>query len=189
MSTASLTLGRSRPHPLDALNGRYHSTALNVFMAIVIAHWAEHIVQAIQIWGLGWKRPEARGVLGQYFPWLVSSEWMHYGYALIMLIGLFILRRGFSGAARTWWNVALIIQVWHHLEHLLLLIQASTNTNFFGGSVPTSLLQTIFPRVELHLFYNTIVTIPMIVAIVLYHRANRGDRTTATAAKTKPVTP
>lgn len=176
MSTASAPMPMARRPVLESLNGRYHQTALNVFAVIVIAHWAEHIAQAIQIWGLGWKRPDAKGILGVYFPWLVTSEWMHYGYALLMLIGLFVLRRGFSGAARTWWDLALWIQVWHHFEHLLLLIQASTGTNFFGGSVPTSIVQTLFPRVELHLFYNTIVTLPMIVAIVLHHRSGRADR-------------
>jgi hypothetical protein len=32
------------------------------------------------------------------------------------------------------------------------------------------------PRVELHLFYNTIVTIPMIVAVVLHRRASAAER-------------
>src|SRR5215211_3761374 len=50
------------------LNGRYHRAALNTFMVIVIAHWAEHIAQAIQIWGLGWSRPKAKGLLGYAFP-------------------------------------------------------------------------------------------------------------------------
>jgi hypothetical protein len=173
MSTASAPLPVARNTFLHKLNGRYHQSALNVFMVIVVAHWAEHIAQAVQIWALGWKTPEAKGVLGLYFPWLVTSEWMHYGYALIMLIGLFLLRGGFTGGARTWWDLALVVQLWHHIEHLLLLIQASTHTTFFGGVVPTSVAQTLFPRVELHLFYNTIVTLPMIVAIVLHHRANR----------------
>ena len=34
--------------------------------------------------------------------------------------------------------------------------------------MPTSIAQLVFPRVELHLFYNTIVTIPMVVAM-FYH--------------------
>lgn len=50
------------------LNGTHHRAALNAFLVIVLAHWAEHLVQAYQIWGLGWSRPEARGVLGMPFP-------------------------------------------------------------------------------------------------------------------------
>jgi hypothetical protein len=160
---------------LAALNGRYHRLALNVFMFVVLAHWAEHLVQAYQIWVLGRPRPQARGVLGQVFPWLVSSEWLHYGYALVMLVGLILLRPGFTGQARTWWTAALVIQFWHHIEHLLLLIQAQTHTFFFGGAVPTSVAQTVFPRVELHLFYNSIVFIPMVVAVYLYLRPTASE--------------
>lgn len=157
---------------IRSLNEDRHRVALGFFLFIVLAHWAEHLVQAYQIWVMGWARPEARGLLGQGFPWLVSSEWMHYGYALIMLVGLFLLRPGFVGRARTWWTVALAIQFWHHIEHLLLLLQAQTHTNFFGAAMPTSVLQLVYPRVELHLFYNSVVFIPMVVAMYLHLRPN-----------------
>src|ERR671922_1958958 len=84
---------------LDDLNGRYHRAALWGFMAIVVAHWAEHIVQAIQVFVLGWERPAARGVLGMAIPWLVKSEALHYFYAIAMLVGLVLLRPGFTGRA------------------------------------------------------------------------------------------
>jgi len=160
---------------LSALNGRHHRFALNTFMFVVLMHWLEHLVQAYQIWVLDKPRPQARGVLGQVFPWLVSSEWLHYGYALVMLIGLFLLRPGFVGRARAWWTVALVIQFWHHIEHLLLLVQAQTHTFYFGGTVPTSVAQVFFPRVELHLFYNSIVFIPMVVAVYLHLRPNETE--------------
>jgi len=152
------------------LNETHHRAALNIFMVIVLAHWSEHIAQAIQIWGLGRPVPQARGLLGLLFPWLITSEWLHYGYALVMLIGLWLLRGGFTGTARRWWMVAFWIQVWHHVEHLLLLIQAQSHHPFFGRAVPTSILQLIVPRVELHLFYNTIVFIPMVIAVYLHLR-------------------
>jgi hypothetical protein len=160
---------------IGALNGRYHSLALKVFLFIVVAHWAEHLVQAYQIWALGSPRPAARGVLGQLFPWLVTSEWLHYGYAIVMLAGLLLLLPGFVGQSRVWWTVALVIQFWHHIEHLLLLIQAQIGTFFFGATVPTSVAQVFFPRVELHLFYNSIVFIPMMVAVYLHMRPNDRD--------------
>jgi hypothetical protein len=160
----------AKPGLLSWLNGRHHKAALNVFLAVTIAHWAEHLVQAYQIWVLGLPRPQARGILGQFFPWLVTSEWLHYGYAIVMLVFLFLLRPGFVGRARTWWTVALVIQFWHHIEHLLLLIQAQTGHNFWGKPVPTSVLQLVFPRVELHLFYNSIVFIPMVIAVYLHLR-------------------
>ena len=157
------------------LNGAHHKLALNGFLAVVLAHWAEHLVQAYQIWVLGYPRPQARGVLGQWFPWLVTSEWLHYGYAIVMLAFLFLLRRGFTGRAKTWWTIALAIQFWHHIEHLLLLIQAQTGTIFFGQPVVTSVVQLIIPRVELHLFYNSVVFIPMLIAMYLHLRPNEQE--------------
>jgi hypothetical protein len=154
---------------VERLNGPLHEVGLRSFMVIVLAHWAEHLLQAFQIYALGWPVPEARGLLGLYFPWLIQSETLHYGYAIVMLIGLFLFRPGFTGVVdRRWWNAALVIQFWHHIEHLLLLLQAASGQNLLGRPVPTSILQLWLPRVELHLFYNAIVFIPMIVAMY-YH--------------------
>ena len=169
MTDQTISARPSLPGVAD-LNGRYHLAALTVFLLVVLAHWAEHIAQAAQIWVAGWPRPDARGVLGVQFPWLVKSEWLHYGYALVMLVGLILLRPGFTGRAKGWWTAALVIQVWHHLEHLLLLVQALTGSYLLGRAVPTSVLQLFAPRVELHLFYNAVVFIPMVVAMVLHRR-------------------
>jgi hypothetical protein len=172
---SAVSISAPRPWGIAAVNSRLHRQALYAFLFIVLAHWAEHLVQAYQIWVMNRPRPAARGVLGQWFPWLVSSEWLHYGYAIVMLGGLFLLLPGFVGQARIWWTVALAIQFWHHIEHLLLLIQAQSHTFFFGGTVPTSVAQIAFPRVELHLFYNSIVFIPMVVAMYLHLRPNERD--------------
>ena len=154
---------------VDRLNGPYHELALRVFMVIVLAHWGEHLFQAVQIYVLGWPVPQARGMLGQLYPWLITSETLHYAYALVMLAGLWLFRPGFTGVTdRRWWTLALGIQFFHHVEHCLLLAQATTGHNFFGRPVPTSLIQLWVPRVELHLFYNTIVFIPMIIGMY-YH--------------------
>jgi hypothetical protein len=56
------------------------------------------------------------------------------------------------------------------VEHLLLLVQASTGSYLLVAPVPTSILQLVAPRVELHLFYNAIVFAPMVVAMVLHRR-------------------
>jgi hypothetical protein len=182
MGVSTLSMTSPRGFSVAAINGRYHRFALNTFMAIVLLHWAEHLVQAYQVWVLDQPRPASRGVLGQVFPWLVSSEWLHYWYAVVMLAGLFLLRPGFAGRARVWWTVALAIQFWHHIEHLLLLTQAQTGTFYFGAAVPTSVAQVVFPRVELHLFYNSIVFVPMVVAVYLHLRPNARERAAATCA-------
>ncbi|NKE58796.1 hypothetical protein FXN61_19065 [Lentzea sp. PSKA42] len=161
---------------MRTLNTVGHKAAVNVFMVVVLAHWAEHLTQAVQIYVLNWPRPEAGGVLGLWIPWLVTSEWLHYGYAIVMLVGFWVLRHGFTGRARTWWTVALGIQIWHHFEHLLLLLQAVTGANLLDKKVPTSIAQLMFPRVELHLFYNAIVFVPMVVAMVYHLRPTVEER-------------
>ncbi len=154
---------------LNVINGPRHETAMRLFMVIVLAHWAEHLLQGLQIYVLGWPVPEARGVLGYFFPVLISSEMLHYGYAVVMLIGLWALRPGFTEVEdRRWWTVALAIQFFHHVEHFLLLAQRVSGYNLFDRPVPTSIAQLWIPRVELHLFYNTIVFLPMVVAMYFH---------------------
>lgn len=186
MTTATLAApGASRwSEMMERLNGRWHERSLQVYLFIVIAHWAEHLIQAFQVFVLGWPRPESRGFLGQFFPWLVKSETLHYAYAIVMLIGLFLLRPGFLGRSRTWWTAALVIQFWHHIEHLLLQLQIVFHQNLWGSAVPTSVVQYLLfqmgdkPhqfRVELHLFYNTIVFIPMVVAMVMHMYPSKAE--------------
>lgn len=153
---------------LHKLNTDWHERALQFFMFIVLAHWAEHLVQAAQIYILGWPVPESRGILGLWFPWLIKSETLHYGYALVMLIGIWVLRSGFTGRSYLWWMISFWIQFWHHIEHALLQGQAIVGTNLFNSPVPMSIAQLFIPRVELHLIYNSIVFIPMIIGMY-YH--------------------
>jgi hypothetical protein len=176
---------------LAEINGARHETALRVFMVIVLAHWGEHLLQAIQIYVLGWPVPQARGVLGYFFPILIASEFLHYGYALVMVTGLWMLRPGFTGAEdRRWWTIALGIQFFHHFEHFLLQSQYLLGQNLMDRPVPTSLLQLWVPRVELHLFYNTIVFIPMVVAMYfhMFPPAEAG-RVTCTCAWHRRLSP
>jgi len=177
MTAMNLPMQASWGRTMHRLNTSWHEIALKAFLVIVLAHWAEHLVQAFQVFALGMARPDSRGVLGQFFPWLVKSEVLHYAYAIVMLIGLWILRTGFTGRSRIWWMIAFWIQFWHHIEHALLQGQAILGRNLFGSPVPTSILQwALFQvgtmphqfRVELHLFYNTVVFIPMVIAM-WYH--------------------
>ena len=154
---------------LHTLNGRWHKSAMQVFMVIIIAHLLEHIFQAYQVYGLGWSRKDAHGALGLVYPWLVRSEWLHYGHALFMLLGVAALRPAIIGRARVWWDITFAIAFYHHFEHALLLGQALTHENLFGSPVPISIGQLWVPRLELHLFYNVLVLIPMLIALY-YHR-------------------
>ena len=164
------------------LNEEWHEIALYIYTAIVVAHWAEHLSQAFQIWVLGWPRPQAGGVLGLFFPVLVSSEWLHYAYAIVMLIGFIILRPGFGGRSRVWWDIALWLQVWHHFEHALLFSQALGDFTLFNSPVRTSIAQLFFPRVELHLFYNVVVFVPMIIAMYYHLVPPKGEKFSCSCA-------
>ncbi len=124
---------------------------------------------------MGWPRPKANGILGLWYPWLIKSESLHYGFAVVMLIGIWVLRKGFTGRARTWWTVALVIQFWHHVEHFLLIWQATAHHNFWHKPVPFSVLQLVFPRVELHLFYNSVVFVPMVIGMYYHMFPPKGE--------------
>ena len=178
-SHADAIHANAQPTLIEQLNGRYHELGLRIFMAIVLAHWGEHLFQAIQIYVLGWPVPKALGLLGMFYPWLIKSEVLHYAYALVMLIGLWIFRPGFTGVIdRRWWTIALWIQFWHHIEHLLLITQAAIGHNLAGRPVPTSVLQLWMPRVELHLFYNSVVFVPMVIGMYFHLFPPAGEHAT-----------
>jgi hypothetical protein len=181
-SQLSLTLPQFANNFLLTLNSRWHKRAMQIFMIVVLAHLAEHIIQCIQLWVLHWPRPHCMGILGLVYPWLMKTEWLHYGHALFMLVGLAALRPAITiRSALFWWNIALAIAFWHHIEHALLLGQALINDNLYDFAAPISIAQALaqqfsgqpfigqpyLPRIELHLFYNLIVLIPMLIA--LYH--------------------
>ena len=95
---------------------------------------------------------EPLGLLGQIYPPLVTSEWMHFAYAIVTFLGLAFLRDGFCDSALRWWDSALGLQIWHLFEHFLLFLQANGGFTLWGAKEPTSLLQLVVPRIELHLF-------------------------------------
>ena len=154
------------------VNTKWHEVALWIFMAVVIAHWIEHLFQAVQIWILDMARPESLGGIGLLFPFLVSSELLHLGFAVLMLGGLILLRPGFHGRAKSWWTASTAIQGWHFVEHSILMAQVVVGANLFGSPVPTSLLQPFIPRAELHLVYNLAVFVPMVVGMWLHTRSS-----------------
>jgi hypothetical protein len=171
----------------DALNGTLHRTALMALAALVIGHWAEHLAQARQNWRLHWPREQSLGLLGLAFPWLVRSEQLHYWIALGMVLGLLVLGPEFTGPARAWWDVTLGIQLWHHLEHMLLSGQSLLGMHLLGRAVPTSILQLALPRVELHLAYNALVTLPMAIAVYLHARRRQPRETELRCTCARPL--
>lgn len=176
---------------VERLNTAWHERALQIFMAVVLAHWAEHLAQAYQIYVLNLPVPQSLGVLGMWFPWLVASETLHYGYAIVMLAALWALRSGFTGTSYMWWMTAFWIQFWHHIEHALLQGQAIVGENLFNAPVPVSIFQLWIRRPELHLIYNAAVFIPMIIAMY-YHmfpsEEEEAQQTCTCAIRPQPAT-
>jgi hypothetical protein len=179
-----LKLSQLGKNLLFTLNSRWHKRAIQIFMIVVLAHLSEHIIQVIQLWVLHWPRPHCMGILGLKYPWLMKTEWLHYGHALFMLLGLAALRPAITiRQALLWWNIALAIAFWHHIEHALLLGQALIHDNLYNFAAPVSIAQILaqhlsrqpfigqpyLPRIELHLFYNLIALAPMLIAL-RYHR-------------------
>ena len=151
---------------------KQHRTYLNYFLIIIYSHLFEHVAQMIQLYLLHWERPRCLGLLGLFWPSLIHSEYLHYGHALFMLVGIYYLTKYMYNRHSLWWmELTLILAFYHHFEHLLLLIQSTSQVNFFGKSIPTSIGQLWFPRIELHFFYNFLVGIPMMIALHL----NRKD--------------
>jgi hypothetical protein len=182
---------------LQKINAEWHKYALWVYTAIVLLHWGEHLTQAFQVYVLGWPLNKSYGMLGMVWPELVKTEGLHYFYALFMLVVFWVLRKGFVGRSYYWWMAAFWIQFWHHIEHALLQYQVLAGHNFFGAPAPISIIQMLgfiegtpetgfggllagppkhafsalmlaVRRLEVHLVYNSIVTIPMVVAMY-YH--------------------
>ncbi len=72
-----------------------------------------------------------------------------------------------------------------HFEHFILFYQAQTHQYWFGGAVPTSVGQIWIPRIELHLIYNALVFIPMVIAMYyhIYPPADETANPTCTCAR------
>ena len=139
---------------------------LNIFLLVVYLHLFEHIAQMFQLYLLHWSRPQCLGLLGLLWPWLIHSEYLHYGHALFMLMGIYYLTKYMYNRASLWWmQLALVLAFYHHFEHLLLLIQSINHVYFFNTDMPTSIGQLFIPRIELHFFYNLLVGIPMAIAL------------------------
>lgn len=138
-----------------------------IFVVLLVAHWTEHIVQAYQVYVMGMPRHHALGLLGQFYPTIVHNESLHFVFAVLTLVGISMLTPSFQYKPEGyWWELAFVIACWHCMEHTLLFLQAQTGV-YLNGGYPISLLQFFVPRIELHLFYNTLVTIPIVIAYYL----------------------
>lgn len=144
---------------------------MKIFGALMIAHWLEHIFQAYQVYVLHMNRMCALGMLGMKYPWLVRTESLHFVFAWLTFVMFYFAGIGYfsSQSAIKLWILGWAASFFHLVEHSLLFAQAVTHHYMFGATQPTSLLQQFFPRIELHLFYNSIITLLMILSLEQEH--------------------
>jgi hypothetical protein len=141
-------------------------TYLNIFLLVIYSHLFEHIAQMFQLYVLHWERPKCLGLLGLIWPQLIHSEYLHYGHALFMLVGIYYLTKYmYNKQSLMWMQLTLVLAFYHHFEHLLLLLQSISHVYLFGKTMPISLGQLFIPRIELHFFYNLLVGIPLVIAL------------------------
>lgn len=127
---------------------------------VIAFHFAEHLAQMFELYVLHLPRRSSLGLLGLWQPNLVHSEWLHYGHALYMLLGMYYFRPKTN--SKIWWKRAIALQQFHHFEHLLLLAQAMAGV---AMGARTSIGGLFFARIELHFFYNLMVLVPMILGL------------------------
>ncbi|MBI3362730.1 MAG: hypothetical protein HY023_16640, partial [Chloroflexi bacterium] len=73
----------------------YLFVLLALAFAVQTAHHAEHVTQLIQIYALGFKPPEAHGLLGSVF----DFEWVHFVYNIGLEVALIGLWLGYRSSA------------------------------------------------------------------------------------------
>lgn len=142
-----------------------------LYLVLIVGHFAEHVLQFIQAFVLGWPRPEAGGILGVWSPQLLTNETLHFSYNLMQLVGLLALSYHVTGRARTWWRIAIGVQVWHFFEHFLLQSQWLTGIFLFNAAKQTGFGELLLPRLELHFIYNALVFIPTMIGVYFFVRS------------------
>ena len=143
---------------------------LVIYLTLITAHFFEHVVQMLQLYILHWPRAQCLGLLGLKYPMLVHNELLHFTFAVITLLGLFLFKP-VSAQAYRWWNNTINVSIFHLGEHSLLLYQYITKNYLFGGTTPTAIGQIWFPRLELHFFYNLIISV--FLTIFIYYQTKK----------------
>ncbi len=169
---------------------------LALAFAVQTAHHAEHVTQLIQIYALGFKPPEAHGLLGSVF----DFEWVHFLYNLGLetaLIGLWLgYRRARlvdpAGVSRRGFGVLTglaLFQGYHSVEHIVKLYQYLFVPFYQSGLRPTpGFLPQVsgWPIFLVHFWLNMIVWTAMALALWSLRRPGL-IRATMTALDGLPI--
>jgi len=161
---------------LRPLSERWFRRLLILYLVLIVGHFAEHVLQLFQAAVLAWPRAEAGGLLGLWTPQLLTNESLHFSYNLMQLLGLLVLSYHVTARARTWWRIAIIVQLWHFFEHFLLQSQWLTGIFLFNAAKQMGIGELLVPRLELHFIYNALVFVPTIIGVYLYVRDELNKR-------------
>jgi hypothetical protein len=137
-----------------------------LFAAVVIVqgvHVFEHIVQLIQVFGLGVPEDEALGLLGYVFQFQRTEEWLHLVFNVTYLLALCTLvlplrsltPRPVPAWAFTMFVVgALGLETWHVVEHVVIISNVIRNNGCPCPGIGDAALG--ITDVVLHFFYNVV---------------------------------
>jgi hypothetical protein len=142
------------------------SVFLPLFVAIVLVqgvHLFEHVVQLVQVFGLGVPEDQALGLLGYVFQFQGTEEWLHLvfnvSYLLTLLVLLLPLRTMTPSRVPAWAFVtfavfAVGLETWHVVEHAVIISNVIRN----GGCPCPGIGDTALgvTDVVLHLVYNIV---------------------------------
>jgi hypothetical protein len=144
-----------------------------VLAATQSAHVGEHVVQVAQLRLLGIPATDAHGVFGA-----LDVEWVHFVWNAWVLAAIGVLLAGRPRSGWLW--AAGLLAGWHLAEHTVLIgLYLATGVDgrpglladggLLGGGLPVL-------RPELHLAYNLIETLPLLIGLVGVVRELRPDR-------------
>lgn len=137
--------------------------ALYLVLAVTqTGHVMEHVVQVAQLRILGLGGEHAHGIFGAF-----DVEWVHFSWNAWVLAAVVVLLIGRPGNPWLWGAAPLA--GWHLVEHTFLIL-AYLSTGVEGGPgllAMGGLLGNGLPvaRPELHLFYNVLETVPLLLGL------------------------
>ncbi len=140
---------------------------LTLYLILVVTqsgHVLEHVVQVVQLRVLHEPKEHAHGIFGA-----LDVEWVHFVWNSWILLAIVVLLIGRPG--NRWLLIAAPLAAWHLAEHVVLIatylatgVEGSPGLLAMGGLIGNGLP---IPRPELHLLYNVMETIPLIIGLAV----------------------
>lgn len=124
-------------------------------------HFAEHVVQMVQLHVLGLRGPEAQGFISR-----LNTEWVHFLWNAWVLVAVIVLLTRFRTNA--WLVLVAALAAWHLLEHVAIMttylgtgVTGTPGLLAAGGALAGG---SPLARPDLHFLYNLAETVPLLLA-------------------------